>query len=122
MRRLPRYPFLLALASTLALSPAARAGEYLVRAGTNTAARDSAGMARLVTFFRPLGLFPRRELRNLPGTLVVEMPAETARLMALQGYDVQLLPTLHLAADGVPWPLDRANQRNLPLDGNGARP
>ncbi|MEA2693556.1 MAG: serine protease [Acidobacteriota bacterium] len=122
MRRFPPFPFLLALVWTLALSPAAHAGEYVVRAGTNAVARDSAGMTRLVTFFRPLGLIPRRELRNLPGTLVAEMPAETARLLALQGYDVQLLPTLHLAADGAPWPLDRANQRTLPLDGNAARP
>ncbi len=122
MRRFPPFPFLLALVWTLALSPAARAGEYVVRAGTNTVARDSAGMTRLVTFFRPLGLVPRRELRNLPGTVVAEMPAETARLLAFQGYDVQLLPTLHLTADGAPWPLDRVNQRTLPLDGNAVRP
>jgi hypothetical protein len=79
-------------------------------------------MAGMVAPFRSLGLVARRELKNLPDTLVAEMPAETARLMALQGYDVQLLPTLHLAADSVPWSLDRVNQRPLPLDGNAAHP
>jgi subtilisin family serine protease len=119
MRRFPLFPFLLALTLLPAVT---HAGEYAVQAGTNAAAGEASGLAKSLFPFRSLGLVPRRELRNLPGTLIAEMPAETARLLSLQGYDVQLLPTLHLAADGVPWSLDRANQRALPLDGNAAHP
>jgi subtilisin family serine protease len=79
-------------------------------------------MARLATDFGPLGLVPKRALRNLPDTWIAEMPAATARLLALQGYEVQPLPILHLDADEAPWPLDRSNQRALPLDRDTSRP
>jgi len=122
MRRFPPFTFLLAMVWTLALSPAARAGEYAVRAGANAAAREASGLAKSLAPFRSLGLVPRRELKNLPGTLVAEMPAETARLLALQGFDIQPLPVLRVTEDGAPWSLDRTNQRALPLDGNAAHP
>src|SRR5262249_28074678 len=114
--------FVRTLVSALAVAPpAAQAGEYAVRAGTNAAAHGPSGMARLAADFRPLGLVPTRALRTLPDTWIAEMPAETARLLALQGYEVQPLPLLHLDADEAPWPLDRSNQRALPLDRDTTR-
>src|SRR5436309_13267483 len=97
MRRTPPSPILLAARVTLALAPAASAAEYAVRAGTNAAAHDPQEMARFATFFRPLGLVPKRALRHLPDTLIAEMPQETARLLALPGYEFSPLPVYHFS-------------------------
>jgi subtilisin family serine protease len=116
-------PLLVLSALGASLAGPIRAAEYLVRSGSNAPDPKVAGrLAEAVAPYRALGLVLRRELRNLPGNLVAEMPAATASAMAAAGFDVQLLLPLHVTTDGPPWSLDRMNQRALPLDGSAARP
>jgi len=104
----------LVLGSALVLAQA-NADEYVVKLGP-----AANGVQTLISSFGQAGLHPLRELRNLPGTVVVEMPATTAQVLIAKGYKVERSPVRRLLS--VPWSLDRENQRTLPLDGNDSHP
>ena len=108
------------LVAGLALPAGLYAEEYVVKLNPPTMVYGAATDILSSSFGR-VGLRPLRELRNLPGTVVVEMPPETARLLSSTGYEVEAIP-LRRAADSVPWSLDRENQRTLPLDGDDSHP
>lgn len=97
------------------------ADPYVIRIGKVEA---KASFESLLAPYRTLGLVSLGELRNLPGTLMVEMPPSTARVMEAQGFEVESFPERDLLQEEppVPWTLDRDNQRRLPLDSNTLRP
>jgi subtilisin family serine protease len=115
-----RISLVVALLAGLALPAPMHSEEYVVKLSHPPAVYGTATDI-LSSSFGSLGLQPLRELRNLPGTVVVEMPPATAALLAERGYGVESFP-VRRAASTVPWSLDRENQRTLPLDGDVAHP
>lgn len=117
---MPRRPSLLLVLALSLLTPCfASAEPYVVHIK-----QESKSPETLLASFRLLGLISIGELQNLPGTVMVEMPLSTARVMESQGFEVESFPERRLVQGEppVPWSLDRENQRALPLDGNTFRP
>jgi hypothetical protein len=110
----------LVLGCALVLAAQASADEYVVK--LSPAAKEyGTATETLISSFGQAGLRPLRELRNLPGTVVVEMPPATAGVLSASGYQVERSPIRRLLSS-VPWSLDRENQRTLPLDGDDSHP
>lgn len=103
------------------LSRSAQAEPYVLHLGK---AEPKTSIETLLAPYRPLGLSSLGELRNLPGTLMVDMPASLVSVLKSQGFEIESFPEHHLLQEEhpVPWHLDRENQRALPLDGNTFHP